>query len=231
MTKQGTYTYIAASLAFLVPFPGRFVYGFVLVIELLFLMMIGTCVNSLAEKIRLGEIKTVLSLIAITSFTILYKHILILTQTEIAMTLGFLLFIPTASSFMIGYVFNNTDLPLSQRLKENMRHTVNFSLFALIFFLIRDIFGYGTFTFLGKNHVIYEKVIFDSENISVFSFLASIPGALILSAFILFLDTTVTKKFEIISKAKAVHSGQINNESTEKENDSTKETVTTGDGK
>jgi len=201
MTKQQTYTFIAASLAFLIPFPGRFVYGVVLVLELIFLMLIGTCVTSVAEKIKLGELKNVLTLIAITSFTIFYKEILILTQTEIAMTLGFLLYIPAGSSFLIGYIFNKTETPLAQRLKTNMIYTGRFVIFALFFFLIRDIFGFGTFTFFGSNHMIYEKIIFDSGNISILSFLATIPGALLLSSLILFVDVTVTHKLGILKKA------------------------------
>lgn len=200
MNKQGTYTYIAASLAFLVPFPGRFVYGIVFVLELLFLMLIGTCVSSVASKIRLGEIKNVLCLVALTAFSILFKHILILTQTEIAMTLGFLLFIPTVSSFIIGYLYNKQEETLLQRLKYNMRSTVTFSIFALFFFLFRDVFGYGTFTFFGKNHIIFEKVLFDSDRISVLSFFASMPGALLLVAVILFIELTVSKKLDIVGK-------------------------------
>ena len=132
MTKQATYTYIAASLAFLIPFPGRFVYGVVLVIELLFLMLIGTSVTSIAEKIKLGELKNVLALIAITSFTILFKEILILTQTEIALTLGFLLYIPAASSFLIGYIFNKHETSISERLKFNDPYRAFFG-FCIIF--------------------------------------------------------------------------------------------------
>ncbi len=201
MTKKETFTYIAASLAFLVPFPGRFVYGVVLVLELFFLMLIGTCVSSAAEKIRLGEIKNILSLIAITSFTILYKHIFIITQTEIAMTLGFLFYIPTASSFIIGYIFNNQDAALTDRLKKNIIDTARFVLFALFFFLIRDIFGYGTFTFFGKNHIIFEKVLFDPDKISVLSYIASMPGAMCLSCFMLFLDSSISQKMEILRRA------------------------------
>jgi len=201
MTKQGTYTFIAASLAFLVPFPGRFVYGIILVIELIFLMFISTCVTMTAEKIRLGEIKNILSLTAIICFAILYKQILVLTQTEIALNLGFLLFVPAASSFIIGYTINKPESTLVDRLKVNMIHTANFCLFALVYFLLRDILGYGTFTFFGKNHQIFEKVIFDSGDLYVFSFFATIPGALVMCALLLFLDVIVTQKIEIVRKA------------------------------
>lgn len=208
MNKQGTYTYIAASLAFLVPFPGRFVYGIVLVIELLCLMLIGTCVSSVASKIRLGEIKNVLCLVALTSFSILFKHILILTQTEIAMTLGFLLYIPTVSSFIIGYLFNKPDETLPQRLKANMKSTISFSIFALFFFLFRDVFGYGTFTFFGQKHIIYEKVIFAADRISVLSFFASIPGALLLVAVILFVEVIISKRLDIVGKTRNIRKGK-----------------------
>lgn len=199
MNKQSTYTYIAASLAFLVPFPGRFVYGVVLVLELFLLMLIGTCVSSVASKIKLENITNVLSLVALTAFTILYKQILILTQTEVAMTLGFLIYIPTVSSFIIGYLYNLKEKPLTERLRVNMWGVVKFSIFSLLFFLFRDVFGYGTFTFFGKKHLIFEKVIFDSDYFSVFSFFATIPGALLLVSVILFVNLYITKKIRIVS--------------------------------
>ena len=73
-----------------------------------------------------------------------------------------------------------------------------FTLGGMMIFLIRDILGYGTFTFFGKNHFIYEKVLFDSNKIGVFSLLASIPGVLVILGIIYFLFIQFSKKFEIL---------------------------------
>lgn len=50
MKKRSIYVFLSTSLAMLIPAPGRFVYGFVLVLELLFLMLIGTLSVSFAKK-------------------------------------------------------------------------------------------------------------------------------------------------------------------------------------
>ena len=198
MQKKYTYIYISACLSFLVPVPGRFVYGFVLSFELMFLMLIGTSLTSLIRKFKFEKVASFIYLFAFTAFVVFYRQIFILTQTEIAMTLGYAFYLPSVSSFLIGYVLKNEDLNLVERLSENMIKTSLFCVFSLMFFLFRDICGYGTFTFFGKNHMIYEKVIFDSERISAFSFFASIPGALLLCSIILTFHIFMSHKFEIL---------------------------------
>ena len=49
MKKRSIYVLIATILTVLVPAPGRFVYGVALVIELNFVMLIGTVINSLVK--------------------------------------------------------------------------------------------------------------------------------------------------------------------------------------
>ena len=201
MNKRSIYTYIAASLAFLVPFPGRFVYGVVLVLELVFLMLIGTSFSLFIKKFELEELETPLYLIVLISATIFFRQIFILTQTEIALVLGFDFYLPAASAFLTGYAHNKSEEKFYVKIKNNMKSVLNFSLFALCFFLFRDIAGYGTFTFFGTNHRIYEKVIFDPARISIASFFATIPGALILCACILCAYISINRKFRIVHRA------------------------------
>lgn len=200
MKKKAIYTYIAASLAFLVPPPGRFVYGLVLVIQLLFLMFVGTCFFAFINKFGLVEIETPLNLIVLICCTIFYKQVFIIFQTEIALTLGFDFYLPAVSAFLIGYIHNKTEETFTDRLIKNMKSAMYFSLFALCFFLFRDIAGYGTFTFFGSNHNISEIIILKQTSISIFSFFASIPGALILCSAILALYIFVNKKMRIIDR-------------------------------
>ena len=198
MKRRSVYFLIASILAMLVPSPGRFVFGLTLVLELNLLMLISTLTISLVKKLKLEELTTVMLLIVIIASTIFFRQIMIIFQTEIILTLGYLIYLMPISVFLIGYVFNEMDKPLKERLKFNMVHIMTFSVYALLFFLLRDIAGYGTFTFFGSNNQIYEKVIIPEERIGVFTIFASIPGALILSSVLLFIHIYVRNKFAMI---------------------------------
>lgn len=201
MKRRSVYLLIATILAVLVPSPGRFVYGVTLVLELNILMLIGTLTVSLVKQMKLEEINSLIVLVIIIASTILFRQIMIMFQPEIMLTLGFIIYLMPVSFFIIGYVFSNTDAPLVERLKFNMLHILTFSVYALLFFLLRDLFGYGTFTFFGANHQIYEKVLISENKIGVFSVFASIPGAMILSSILLFIHIYVRNMIAIIKRA------------------------------
>ena len=198
MKRRSVYFLIASILAMLVPSPGRFVYGVTLVLELNLLMLVSTLAISLIKKLKLEALNTVTLLTFIISSTILFRQIMIVLWPEIMLTLGYLIYLMPISVFLIGYVFNEMEKPLYERLKFNMFHIMTFSLYAMLFFLLRDIVGYGTFTFFGKNHQIFEKVLINENKIGVFSIFASIPGALILSSVLLFIHIYIRNKFAII---------------------------------
>lgn len=201
MKKRSIYVLIATILTVLVPTPGRFVYGAALVIELNFIMLIGTLINSLVKKIKLEELNTLIILTTIISTTILYRQILILICPEVMLTLGFMIYLIPISVFSFGYLFSNQNEPLAARLKLNMIHILTFSVYVLLYFLLRDLAGYGTFTFFGRAHQIYEKVLISPDNLGFFSILASVPGALILSSILLFIHIFVRNRFEMMGNA------------------------------
>lgn len=200
MKRRSIYLLIATILAILVPSPGRFVYGVTLVLELNILMLIGTLSTSLVKQLKLQELNSLIVLVIIISSTILFRQIMIMFQPEIMLTLGFIIYLMPVSFFIIGYVFSNTDLPLAERLKFNMMHILTFSVYALLFFLLRDLAGYGTFTFFGKSHQIFEKVLIPENKTGFFSVFASIPGAMILSSILLFIHIYVRNMIAIIKK-------------------------------
>lgn len=200
MNKKSIFIYIAASIAILVPVPGRFVYGLTMVFELIFLMSVGTSVQFLIKKTGYERINTVMTLFILLCVTILFRNFIAALQSEIALTLGFCFYLPAFSSFMIGFMFSENDLPPVKKLLANLLTTLKFSVFALFFFLVRDVLGFGTFTFYGKNHTIFEYVIFAEDSTTPFSFLASLPGGLFLSAIILFCLILVRKRFYIIHR-------------------------------
>lgn len=201
MKKRSIYVFIAATLTMLVPAPGRFVYGLVLILELNLLMLVGTLSISLVKKIKLDEMMSVTVIFLLLAATIFFRQILVLFQPEIVLTLGYVMFLIPLSLCMFGYIFADNDKKLVDRLKFNMTHSITYSIYALLFFLFRDVTGYGTFTFFGINHQIYEKVILDVNKTGIFSMVASIPGALILSSVLLFVYNYFINKVDIVQKA------------------------------
>lgn len=203
MKQKIYYISSAAYLAILIPLPGRFVYGITLMFELLLLSFIGLFINSLINKLKLNELKSPLLMIFLISFSIFYRQIIILLYPEIALTLGYYIFLPAVSLFLFNNVLEYADKTISESIKSNTIVTLLYCLSGVLFFLFRDLAGYGTFTFFGKNHQIYEKVILNPNGVGIFSFFATIPGALILSGLLLFFQIVCNKKFKIIKNAEA----------------------------
>ena len=199
MKQKKSFMYIASFLALTIPTPGRFVLGFTLVFELFILEVLGILVNSLVSKLKFNEIRTYFVMLFMISITLLYRQILVLTYTEIALNLGFLLYLPPVSVFLTHTLFTDFEEPLPVRLKTNLFSTLVFSLMILLFFLFRDIAGYGTFTFFGKNHRIFEKVILNPDKVGIFTFFASISGALVLTGLVIYLFMFIRNKARIIS--------------------------------
>lgn len=203
MKNKSTYIYIAAYLALLIPTPGRFVYGLTLMIELVLLTCVGLLINALINKLKLESIRTVIFMTSMVAFTVLYRQIFIIWQTELALTLGYLFYLPAVSLFTIGLLFTDNDKPIAERAKHCFSNVSVFCFLGILIFLFRDIAAYGTFTFFGKNHMIYEKVLFGGNDTGIFTFFASIPGALVLAGVGLYVHTMVRNKIYIVKKGEA----------------------------
>ncbi len=199
MKEKSFFVYLASYLVLLIPTPGRFVFGFTLMLELFLLMILGTLVILLINKFKLYELKTIILLFSMILIAVTFRQIFIMLQPEIVLTLGYIIYLPPVSAFIISFLHKNQDLDPVLLIKLNLTRTLIFVIFGLLFFLFRDIIGYGTFTFFGRQHQIFEKVIFDSNNIGILSFFATIPGTLLLSSLIAFLHLTIHQKFKIIA--------------------------------
>ena len=199
MKQKKSFMYIASFLALTIPCTGRFVYGVTLIFELILLEVLGILINSLVSKLKFNEIRTFFVMFFMIAITILYRQILVLTYTEVALTLGFLLYFPPVSVFLTHTIFTDIEEPLPVKLKHNLLSTLVFSFMILIFFLFRDIAGYGTFTFFGKNHRIFEKILLNPDKVGIFTFFASIPGALVLTGLVIYFFLFLRNKIRIIS--------------------------------
>lgn len=217
MTDKKYYTYIAAFLAILIPLPGRFVFGFTVILELAILIIIGILTDALIKLLKITELRTIIILLVTIFVSVLYRQILIIFQTEVALILGFSVYLPAISLFASGFLFNSKEKNenalnnqileqenLGKVIVKNLIDIAKISVFGLIFTLFRDIAGYGTFTFFGSQHKIFEKVIISSNSALVFKFFGSIPGALILAAATIALYIIIKDKAAKIQKAEAL---------------------------
>lgn len=198
MKKNNMFFYLTAYLALLIPAPGRFVYGFTLMTEVFLLSIIGGLSVLLIEKIKFDQLKSTLFILILVAFSILFRQILIIINSQVALTLGLVVFFPPVSLFILNILFTLKTERFLVQFRHRIVKMLIFTLGGMMIFLIRDILGYGTFTFFGKNHFIYEKVLFDSNKIGVFSLLASIPGVLVILGIIYFLFIQFSKKIEIL---------------------------------
>lgn len=203
MKRRSFYVFLAASLAMLIPAPGRFVYGFILSIELIVIMLAGTIANVAFIKLKLNEMTSFATMFVVIGVAVLYKQLLNFLIPEAALALGFIVYLLPVSIFFVGYLYSNTAGTLSQRLRINMVHILTFALYTLIFFFFRDILGFGTITFFNGNHQIVEKVLIPADKLGVLTILASIPGALIISSFVLFHHIVLRNKINIIRNSEA----------------------------
>lgn len=199
MAKKSIYVFITLSLSLAVPFPARFAVGCFLVILLNLLMFSSTMFRYAVSMFKLEELANILVIVFMIFITMLYKQLMAAISPETAIQLGFVIFLPVVSSYFIGYIFGEKPKTLVDDLKKNMSHTLIYSLFALFLFLVRDIFGFGTFTYITFSGV-KEIVVFNSTKTSTFTFLATIPGALVCVALVLSLYIFLMNKMHIIGR-------------------------------
>ena len=204
MRKRFVSLYFSASLACMIPFPGRFAYGLILAVELFVLVAAATLLRDAMRKLEFVRIGNVLCMSFIVSLAMLFRQILAAFLPLAAFTLGFALYVPAVSAFVAVRVPADEGAGTESILKRNMNSTALFSVFALAFFLLRDVVGFGTITYIGPNGI-EEKVLFDSEHIAFASFFATIPGALIALAIILAASAFIAVKSTAAEKAETSH--------------------------
>lgn len=197
MKKNLYFVFIAASFALLVAAPGRLAYGLPLIIELNILMAASRAFYSFIKRFDMGSLSDILAVSFIVFLTILFKQVLILFSPVIALTLSFCLYIPALSVFLLASVFQSQQNSSTGGAFES---TFWFSVFALLFFLLRDILGYGTLTLPIPNGI-QESYLFNSYDTAFLSFFATIPGALLILLLCMSFLLTVQLKMNAIEKA------------------------------
>jgi len=196
MNKQIYNIFTVISFALLIASPGRFAFGLIICAELFFLAICGLIVSALLEKLNLNQFKSILTIITLIFSTILYKQIIMWLFPLIALQLSFVFYLPAISSYMIGMIYKNDS---KIKFSENIKIISFFSIFALVFYLIRDILGFGSFTFPTSNGI-FEIILFNSKTLSWSVFFASMPGALFLVTVSILVFVCIQNKFNIIER-------------------------------
>lgn len=203
MSKNNLYKFFPLYLMMLVPVPGRFVYGFTIIVQFLLLITIGILMNYMTIKFKIGQMRSVVILMTLIAFTIIYRQIIVMICPEVALVLGFIFYFPTTSVLLIGIIFSPNSLSLLQSLRKNLVECSLFALFGIMFFLFRDICGWGTFTFFGAGHKISEVLILNTSGVGIFTFFATIPGSLILGGIFIFLMIILRERIQIFKNMEA----------------------------
>lgn len=196
MNKRSYFIFIAASFALLVSSPGRLAYGLVLIIEMNLLVLASVAFANFMQRFEFGNLQNVVTLSFVVFATVLFRQILILFSPVVALTLGFVIFLPPVSVFLFGNIFaEKMPQPF-----DALRQSLFFSAFAFVFFFFRDLLGFGTISFPAWNGIV-EARLFDSRSTAFCSLFASVPGALLLIVLCMAAFLTVQSKMNVIEKS------------------------------
>ena len=202
MKKNELYVYLALSLAILIPLPGRFAYGVITVLTLYILTLLGILFRKLSSMFFEYGIHCILITAMLISTSVLLRQVLILICPYMAFIMGINFYVSAFSAFVMGNLYRQTVIPVKDSIKIGVAKCSAFGAFALIFFLIRDVFGYRTITLPGTDGL-NEVTLFEFNSVSfIGSFFASIPGAVILLAVLISSIASLMKHFEIIATAR-----------------------------
>ena len=181
MHKRFVSIYFSASLACMIPFPGRFAYGLILASELFVLVFGATLFRAAIRKLEFVRSGNLFFMVFVIFLTMLFRQILAALLPIAALSAGFALYVPAISAFTAGFFSENESV--KSILKRNVFYTAIFCAFVLVFFLLRDLVGFGTITYITARGIA-EKVLFDSERAAFASFFAALPGVLLSLALI-----------------------------------------------
>ena len=197
MEKDVSFSFMLASLALLVPFPGRLAYGLVLVLLLNIQLLSVSLFRKLVEAAGLDDLLSVLTAAMLVCESCVFKQLLSLFSPLMALTLSFVIYLPAVSSFVISHLRpQDRQLDLAEEVRRNMKSSLSFSGFALLFFLLRDIAGYGTVSFPGRRGLACIRLLPQGEGSHVGVFLATVPGAVLLVSVFFFAIWQVRRKLD-----------------------------------
>ncbi len=114
-----------------------------------------------------------------------------------AFILGINIYVPALTAFILGNLYRHSGLKLSEMLSLSLGKCTSFSVFALFFFIIREIFSYGTLSLPCASGLMEFHVISENSLSFMGFFWGSMPGAVVLVAIMIAVIASAMKKIEI----------------------------------
>ncbi len=188
--------FLSVILIMVIPVPGRFAYGIVMVVEFLFLMLLGILFRRLVKKIQMEEFKNFLVPLVMVASSVIFRQLLILISPLMAFTLGYAIYMPAVSAFILETVIDESGRKVMLEIKDKLMVTLSLSVPVAVIFLVRDIVGYGTLTLPASNNLFALRIIPEMDGFFMPTvFFASIPGAFMLIALSLFIINRIGPKW------------------------------------
>ena len=179
MTKN-IITYLSILLMLLIAVPGRFAYGLCILLIMLIVLLCGSLFKKLIYKLGIQDLQLVLMSVFLVAITVVLKQMLILFCPIMALTMGYAIFLPALSAFLLNNLYENKKAS-SVELSGSMRQALYFSGWMLLIFLVRDLIGFGTITFPGYKDLAVIYIIKSMPSgVSAGNALALIPGSFFL---------------------------------------------------
>lgn len=204
MSKKSFSLYTTTVCTTAITSPGRFVCGLVLAFEMFILMIMEILFSKLVKILKIEKLYKITMLSSAVFLVMLIRQLTALIAPEIALQMGFVIYFPAISVF-VNVLYNKPDeTSLKEILKSNILPSLIFAAYTALFSLMRDILGFGTISFF-SNSGISEIILFSADRISILSFIATIPGAVIFTALIVYIFSNLENKFKILEKAGVIN--------------------------
>lgn len=192
------YYFIASSLAILVPVPGRLAYGIIVLVLFNMQMLFTSFIFHAVEHLKLQFLRNSIITFSLIAITIFYRQILIIYCPIAAFTLGFCIYLPALTSVVIEFFFTEYQKGVKKHSLFTMKKSLSISAFCIVYFLFRDIAGFGTVTLPAWKKIVVFHLPFNLETTDASIFLATIPGSLVLISVILCVYIIFNKKMQMV---------------------------------
>lgn len=187
------------SLATLIAVPGRFAFAVALIVLLYFLVVATLVFKRLVLALFDEETRSLVMALVLICLCVLFRQALILFSPLTALVLGLSVFMPALTSFILGNLWSCEQSSFSEQMKKELKNCTTFSLLAALFFLLRDVLGYGTFSLPCPSGLWELRLFSPSSSALPLSFFASIPGAVVLLFLCFSLFRIISRRAQIAS--------------------------------
>ncbi|MGP1601381.1 hypothetical protein [Treponema sp.] len=196
MTKKASFFFTASCLILLVPVPPRFAFGIVFILCAAVIVLAAVMLKALIEYIGVKKYKNLLFMPGILAVTLFLYALVGLWSPVTAFTFGFIMYILPVSLFMNASVFADEHCSLKEMLIRELKNCAVLSVSGLFFFAARELLAYGTLSLPVRSGLQVFGILKGLGFFPVF-FWATIPGALVLLAFLLVALAAVYRRYGI----------------------------------